>query len=48
MSMWLLILLTLLLTTTLTVAVARVIRRDGLGHRTPPASRYDWSERTTW
>lgn len=43
MSMWLSIVLAVLVTTTLVVAVARVVRRDGLGHRPPPASRYDWT-----
>jgi hypothetical protein len=41
MSMWI---LAILLIASLTVAVAFVVRRDGLGHRPPPASHHAWFE----
>ncbi|AEE46330.1 hypothetical protein [Cellulomonas fimi] len=31
----------------LVVALARVVRQDGRGHRPPPRSRADWSAGTT-
>lgn len=30
----------------LVVALARLVRRDGLGHRPPPPSRADWAAGT--
>ncbi len=36
----------LTLTVWLGARLADWIRRDGLGHRSPPASHHDWTERT--
>ncbi|WP_315097373.1 hypothetical protein [uncultured Cellulomonas sp.] len=44
MSMWISLVTFLSLLGALTVCLALVVRRDGLGHRPPPASRRDWFE----
>ncbi|WP_421741203.1 hypothetical protein [Cellulomonas sp.] len=41
MSMWIPALIVL---AGLVVSLAVVVRRDGLGHRPPPASHVDWFE----
>lgn len=41
MSMWIPVLLIL---ASLVVALAHVVRQDGLGHRPPPASHAHWFE----
>ena len=44
MEMWLWLGISLVLLAGLVVALRRTLQKDGLGHRPPPASRYDWSE----
>jgi hypothetical protein len=39
MSMWIPVLLVI---ASIVVALGRVVRQDGLGHRPPPASHADW------
>ncbi|MEZ0447847.1 hypothetical protein [Cellulomonas sp. ICMP 17802] len=44
MSTWISVLIAVVVLGSLVVALARLVRRDGLGHRPPPASHHDWSE----
>ena len=46
MEMWLWIGIAVVLLAGLVVALWRAVRRDGLGHRPPPASQHDWSEQS--
>ncbi|MBO3084144.1 hypothetical protein [Cellulomonas fengjieae] len=43
MSMWISVLLAVAFVSLL-AALLWAVRRDGLGHRQPPASHYDWFE----
>ena len=44
MEMWLWMVIAVGVLAGVVVALWRAVRRDGLGHRPPPASRHDWSE----
>lgn len=47
MSMWILRVSAAVILTGLIVALVRMVREDGLGHRPPPASHRDWFEQRT-
>ena len=46
MEMWLWFGIAVVLLTGLVVPLWRTVRRDGLGHRPPPASHRAWSEQS--
>lgn len=41
--MWSVVVLGTLVVLALGWAVLRIVTKDGLGHRPPPSSRYDWA-----
>ncbi|MET0787763.1 MAG: hypothetical protein ABWY33_00855 [Cellulomonas sp.] len=47
MSTWIVVLTAVATLVTLVVSLARLVRRDGLGHRPPPASHLAWFEQLT-
>lgn len=47
MSTWIFVLIAIVVLVSLIVHLARLVRRDGLGHRPPPASHHAWFEQLT-